>query len=53
MKNKIDILICLPEQTNDSILVRVYDEIITIATNQKAVDDISKIDNFKELIYIS
>jgi len=50
-KIKLIFLICLPEQTNDdSILVRVYDEIITIANNQKAVDDISKIDNFKELI---
>lgn len=48
---KLIFLICLPEQTNDdAVLVKVYDEIITIANNEKAVEDISKIDNFKELI---
>lgn len=48
---KLIFLICLPEQTNDdAVLVKVYDEIITIANNEKAVEDISTIENFKDLI---
>lgn len=50
-KTKIVFLVGLPEKTNDDIiLVKLYDEIIAIANDKNAVDAISKVRNYKELI---
>lgn len=50
-KIKIVFLVGLPEKTNDDIiLVKLYDEIIAIANDKNAVDAISKVRNYKELI---
>ena len=51
IKTKIVFLVGLPEKTNDDIiLVKIYDEIIAIANDKNAVDAISKVRNYKELI---
>jgi len=50
-KTKVVFLVGLPEKTNDDIiLVKLYDEIIAIANDKSAVDDISKVGSYKELI---
>jgi len=50
-KIKLVFLIGLPEHTSDdSVLVKVYDEIITIANNKEVIEDISKINNYKDMI---
>lgn len=48
---KLVFLLGLPEDDgDDTILVRIYDEIIKIASDKKLVNEISKIDNYKDLL---
>lgn len=48
---KLIFLLGLPEDDgDDTILVRIYDEIIKIASDKKLVNEISKIDNYKDLL---
>jgi lichenan operon transcriptional antiterminator len=48
---KLVFLVGLPEETNDdTVLVKIYDEIIAIANDINTVEAISKVKNYKELI---
>lgn len=50
-QTKLVFLLGLPEETNDdTILVKIYDEIIAIANNKNTIETISKVKNYKELI---
>ncbi len=50
-QTKLVFLLGLPEETNDdTILVKIYDEIIAIANNKNTIETISKMKNYKELI---
>ena len=48
---KLVFLLGLPEDDgDDTVLVKIYDEIIKIASDKKLVNEISKIDNYKDLL---
>lgn len=50
-KIKIVFLVGLPKETNDdTVLVKIYDEIIAIANDINTVNAIAKVKNYKELI---
>ena len=48
---KLVFLLGLPEDDgDDTILVKIYDEIIKIASDKELVEEISKIENYKDLL---
>ena len=50
-QRKLVFLLGLPEETkDDTILVKIYDEIIAIANNKNTLEALSKVKNYKELI---
>lgn len=50
-QRKLVFLLGLPEKTkDDTILVKVYDEIIAIANNTNTIEALLKVKNYKELI---
>lgn len=50
-QRKLVFLLGLPEKAkDDTILVKIYDEIIAIANNKNIIEALSKVKNYKELI---
>lgn len=51
-KLKVIFLLAIPdeEQKDDDILVKIYDEIIAISKDKQAIENISKVKNYKELL---
>lgn len=51
-KLKVIFLLAIPdeEQKDDDILVKIYDEIIAISKDKQAIENISKVENYKELL---
>ena len=48
---KLVFLLGLPEDDgDDTVLVKIYDEIIKIASDKELVEEISKIENYKDLL---
>lgn len=52
-QRKLVFLVGLPEQTkDDTLLVKIYDEIIAIANDKNTIEALSKVKSYRELIYI-
>lgn len=51
-KLKVIFLLAIPDQEekDDDILVKIYDEIIAISKDKQAIENISKVKNYKELL---
>lgn len=51
-KLKVIFLLAIPdeEEKDDDILVKIYDEIIAISKDKQAIENISKVKNYKELL---
>ena len=49
---KVVFLLAIPDsdEKDDSVLVKIYDEIIAIAKDKEIVENISKVKDYKELL---